>query len=129
MNERLRKTFDALLEEVLAELPGRLQRLLQEVPLIVDDRPDPGTLERTGLRHPRDLCGLYTGIPLTGRSVQHSGTLPDKLCLFREGIAAAARGSAGRQAELKRQIRITVLHEMGHHFGLDEDDLRELGYQ
>ncbi len=131
MNAELRENFDKLLEAVLAEMPTDLQRLLEEVPLIVDDRPDPATMGRLGFDDPCRLCGLYTGIPLTRRSVQHSGNLPDKIQIYREGIICSAGDARGRvtEAALKRQIRITVLHEMGHHFGLKESDLRERGYQ
>ena len=131
MDRDLAEKFDRLLEQVLAELPDNLKRLLEEVPLIVDDLPDPATMQRLGFAQPRWLCGLYSGIPLTRRSVQHSGTLPDRIQIYREGVICSAAGGGGRATEagLKRQIRITVLHEMGHHFGLKEADLRKLGYQ
>ena len=123
--------FDRLLERVLEALPEELSTLLEEVPLVVDDLPDKEICLRMGLRHKLDLCGLYTGIPLTGRSVEHSGTLPDVITIFRRGILSAARGRDGevRDAALRRQIRLTVLHEIGHHFGMTEDDLRQYGYE
>ena len=127
----LRRRFDRLLDEVIAELPAALRRLLEEVPLLVEDAPSRALAEQLGLKGLRGLCGLYTGVPLTDRSVWHSGVLPDKLQIFREGIIAAAPTAGGRftDAGLKRQIQMTVLHEMGHHFGLDEKDLRKLGYE
>ncbi len=128
MRQRERDDFDDLLEEVIEELPDHLRDLLEEVPLIVDDRPDRATMDEVGCRHPRDLCGLYTGIPLTDRSVTHSGVFPDRMAIFREGIVRAAGGGPCGPKALKRQIRITLLHEMGHHFGLEEHDLRKLGY-
>ena len=122
--------FDRLLERVLEALPEELSTLLEEVPLVVDDLPDKETCLRMGLRHKLDLCGLYTGIPLTGRSVEHSGTLPDVITIFRRGILSAARGRDGevRDTALRRQIRLTVLHEIGHHFGMTEEQLRRYGY-
>ena len=130
MDSRLRKRFDALLEEELANLPDQLRQLLEEVPLIVDDEPTDEVLSRTYLSDPDCLCGLYTGIPLTRRSVRHSGVLPDKVQLFRRGILIAAAGGDGRirTDRLRRQIRITLLHEIGHHFGFSESQLRKLGY-
>lgn len=121
--------FDALLEEVLTSLPDELHRLLEEVPLVVEDWPSDEDLRQLGARRREALCGLYTGIPLTRRSVQHSGTLPDVIRIFRLGILTAAdrRGRVTDRA-LKRQIRTTVLHEIGHHFGLGEADLRRYGY-
>jgi len=123
------RDFDRLLEQVLDELPGHLLALLEEVPLIVEDRPSPRVLQETGLE-PYQLCGLYTGIPLTDRSVMHSGTMPDTITIYRLGIISAAGDRRGRVTggRLLREIRKTVLHEIGHHFGFDEDDLREYGY-
>lgn len=131
MKPDLRRRFDRLLDEVIAELPVHLRRLLEEVPLVVDDLPSRDLATELGVTDPRTLCGLYTGIPLTERSVWQSGVLPDRLRIFRRGIVDSASGPRGRLTDenLKRQIRITVLHEMGHHFGLDEGDLLKLGYQ
>lgn len=126
--------FDELLEQVLGELPEHLHQLLEEVPLIVEDRPSSRLMDEMNLDPRRsDLCGLHWGIPLTQRSVHHSGSLPDRMMIFREPVMRLAwsRGSSRSSAtlaELQRQIRITVLHEIGHHFGLDEDDLAALGY-
>jgi len=130
VKETVQQRFDRLLEQVLAELPENLTRLLDEVPIVVDERPGADVLRHLGVADSQVLCGLYTGIPLTRRSVLHSAVMPDKVQIFREGIVAAASSANGIATDdsLKRQIRITVLHEMGHHFGLDEKDLRRLGY-
>ena len=130
MNPQQRRRFDELLERVLAELPPTVHELIDKVPLHVEDYPSPRVMEETGVRHREELCGLYTGIPLTERSVTHSGTLPDVVTIYREGILAAASDMDGRvrTKRLLREIRITVLHELAHHHGLDEDELRELGY-
>jgi predicted Zn-dependent protease with MMP-like domain len=127
-----RQRFDELLEEVLAELPETVIRLLDEVPLVVEDYPSEKVVQGMGLRHRGELCGLYSGIPLIERSVEQSGQLSDCVTLFREGILHAARHDdpAGRLRKecVREQIRITILHELGHHHGLDEDELDELGY-
>jgi predicted Zn-dependent protease with MMP-like domain len=77
-----------------------------------------------------ELCGLHSGVMLTERSVEQSGDLPTQIHIFRDGIAAQAGGwPAGAPEEnLRTEIRTTVLHEIGHHFGLEEDDLDDLGY-
>jgi len=126
----LRDKFDRHLETVLAEIPERVHKLLEKVPLHVEDHPSDDVLRKVGVEDREDLCGLYTGIPLTQRSVEHSGTLPDVVTIYREGIISAARDARGHvsKAALRREIRTTVLHEIGHHHGLDERELTELGY-
>ena len=130
MNTHDRDHFDRLLEDVLEELPPLVHELIEKVPLHVEDYPSQQVLETTGVHDRRCLCGLYTGVPLTERSVMQSGMLPDVVTIYREGILSAAMGPDGRiaTAELRRQIRITILHELAHHHGLDEDELRRLGY-
>ena len=130
MDDNLRNYFDSQLEQVLQQLPPQIHTLLEEVPLVVDDFPTPAILKMLKVRRRDSLCGLYTGIPLTKRSVQHSGIPSDVIHIFREGICGESRTSRGLldEQELRRQIRITILHEVGHHFGLTEQDLRELGY-
>ncbi|MFA6135061.1 MAG: metallopeptidase family protein [Phycisphaerae bacterium] len=131
MRGQQRNLFDRLMEEVLDDLPPELHGLLEEVPLVVDDEPSDEVLDDMGGRGDKDyLCGLYTGIPLTRRSVEHSGHLPEVITIFRRGILAAAADRHGRltDGELRRQIRLTILHEIGHHFGMTEEDLRRYGY-
>ena len=130
INNQLRKQFDTLLDEVVAQLPPHILDLVNEVPLVVDDYPSAEVLKQTGIRYRGQLCGLYTGIPLTERSVWQSGTLPDRIMIYREGILNMAADRSGHitPERLREQIRITVLHEIGHHHGLTEDDLVELGY-
>lgn len=131
MTPRERARFDRLLEEALGHLPGHLRALLDEVPLIVDDRPTAAMLQSLGLESDESLAGLHTGIPMTERSVEHSGVMPDEIRIFREGVVDIAGGWKGPEADdrVYDEIWITLLHEMGHHFGLDEDDLTALGYE
>jgi predicted Zn-dependent protease with MMP-like domain len=125
-----RELFDELLEQVLAELPESLIDKLDDIPLIVEDYPSDEVLDDLDIDDATYLCGLHTGIPLTERSVEHSGALPDIINIYRDGVLNLSLDDEGYIDEqtLRRQIRITVLHELGHHFGLDEDDLRKLGY-
>lgn len=130
MDSALRDYFDGLLDEVLAELPEQVHRLLDQVTMYVDDYPSPKILGQLQIPDRRQLCGLYTGIPLGERSVQHSGVLSDAVHVFREGVLSRASNLHGRieTEKLRREIRITVLHELGHHFGIGEEELRKLGY-
>jgi len=130
LDDRTRARFDRELEWVLERLPERIHELIEEVPLHVEDHPSPRVMAELGVRRRNQLCGLYTGIPISERSIQHSGQMPDVVTIFREGILAAARGYDGRlrRDRLREEIRITVLHELAHHHGIDEDELWELGY-
>jgi predicted Zn-dependent protease with MMP-like domain len=130
LNPRTRRRFDQQLERVLEKLPRLVHRLIEKVPLHVEDYPSPAVLEEMGIEYRDELCGLFTGMPLTQRSVDHSGTLPDVVTIYREGILAAAADDDGRirSDRLREQIRITILHELAHFHGLNEDELRELGY-
>lgn len=134
MPPQFRERFDALLERELDALPGRVRGVLEEVPLHVMDEPDPRILHDLGVQ-PEDieaateeLCGLHTGFMLTERPIELDAVLPDEIHLFRRGIALMAGGWDTDDETLSEQIRITLLHEIGHHFGLEEDDLDELGY-
>ena len=130
MNPRERCRFDEQLEGVLERLPPMIHELLERVPLHVEDYPSEEVMEQMDMEYIDDLCGLYTGIPIGEKSVTHSGTMPDVVTIYREGILSAATDAQGRIAtdRLREQIRITVLHELAHHHGLTEDDLRKLGY-
>jgi predicted Zn-dependent protease with MMP-like domain len=100
------------------------------VPLVVEDYPSREVMRRMKVRHPSHLCGLYTGIPLIKRSVNDWGVPSDVIHIYRLGILSQARTRDGGvdEAELREQIRKTILHEYGHHVGLTERDLRGLGY-
>ena len=133
MDPKLRDLFDNLLEQVLRQLPGWINNLLDEVPLHVEDYPSDDVLDMMQIDDRDSLCGLYTGIPLTQKlSMLDQGRFPDPnaVTIYREGIMRAAYDRRGRltEKELLRQIKITVLHELGHHHGLNEDDLTRLGY-
>lgn len=115
--------FGELVEQALASLPPQFAEQLEEVPIEVRDKPTSRHLRslrgRGGL-----LLGLYDGVPLDQRSVEMSGVRPAVIYLFQENIET----SSADEHELIEQVRVTVLHEIGHHFGMDEDDLDELGY-
>ena len=130
MKPEARKYFDEQLEIVLGGMPPRVHNLLDEVPLLVEDHPSSRIMHELGVRRRHHLCGLYTGIPLTQRSIDQSGVPSDVIYVFREGVIGLATDRHGRldEAELRRQIRITVLHELGHHHGLGEEELERLGY-
>ncbi|PQO42517.1 metallopeptidase family protein [Blastopirellula marina] len=130
MDDQTRENFDLHLEQVLAKLPQNIATLLNKVPMIVEDYPSDALVRQLGLRNRRQLCGLYTGIPLTKRSIEGPAVPSDAIQIFREGILGQTHYVAGRVTTeaLQEQIRITILHELGHHFGMTEEDLQEIGY-
>lgn len=138
-SDRARGRFDKIVEAVLAQLPESLHTLLEESPLIVEDAPSDDLMRSLDMDpSEEDLCGLHSGIAITERSVSESGQLPESIQIFRRGILDAAGGwdvtadedglPIGGEVAVEREIRITILHEIGHHFGLSEEDLERLGY-
>lgn len=138
MNPRDRERFDELVESEIARLPAEVRSWVDRVPIIALDEPSNAMLADLGIpkedwAEERDgLCGLHSGVALPDRSIDgwaEEGT--DQIHLFRKGIVSAAGGWSSDQdmdERLIEEIRITLLHELGHHFGLDEDDLDDLGY-
>jgi predicted Zn-dependent protease with MMP-like domain len=130
MNRSEREQFDRILDQVLSELPDLAKATLEEIPLIVEDYPSPSIRKAEGLKYRDELCGYFEGVPKIERSVSDGYVLPNRIYVFREGNLSLAIDEEGNidSAELQRQIRITVLHEIGHYLGLSEEDLTELGY-
>jgi predicted Zn-dependent protease with MMP-like domain len=116
--------FAELVERALASLPPQFAAAIEEVPVEILPASTPAHRRRAGVGRRDLLLGLYQGIPRTQRSVEHSGNMPDVIYVFQEDVELAV----DTEADLVEQVRITVLHELGHHFGMDEDDLDELGY-
>ena len=106
--------FEELVAEALDTLPPELSRLMDNVVVFVED-------EKPG--RPR-LLGLYEGVPLTSRGHYYAGHLPDRITIYRRPIERRCRSDE----EIVEQVRITVVHEIAHHFGIEEDRLHELGY-
>jgi len=104
--------FEALVADALATIPDDLRSEIENVAIIIDNESPPGS-----------LYGLYEGIPLTNRGT-YAGVSPDRITLFLATICRSARTTE----ELARLVRVTLLHEVGHHFGIGEARLRELGW-
>ncbi len=106
--------FEILVGEALDGIPDDLGRLMQNVVVLVEDRSPPG----------RNLLGLYYGVPLTQRGTNYAGILPDTITIYRLPIL---RQCTTRE-DVIDQVRITVVHEVAHHFGITDERLDELGY-
>jgi len=105
--------FEEMVATALDSLPPELGRLMSNVAVTVEH--DPG---------PPGLLGLYEGIPLTSRTTQYAGVLPDRITIYRQAICAICR----TEDEVADEVRRTVVHEVAHHFGIDDDRLDELGW-
>jgi len=109
-----REPFEALVERALDEIPDEIAALVHNVVVLVEDEPpanDP------------DLLGVYDGVSLTERGADHTG-LPDRITIFRNPLLDLCAD----EDELVSEVRITVVHEIAHHFGIDDDRLHDLGY-
>ncbi|GII52636.1 hypothetical protein Pth03_10250 [Planotetraspora thailandica] len=105
--------FEELVAAALDTIPPKLAKVMDNVVVVVvDDPPEPG------------LLGLYTGIPLTERGEWYSGVLPDRIEIYRNPTLEICE----TEADVVEEVRITVVHEIAHHFGIDDDRLHELGW-
>ena len=105
--------FEEMVGTALERLPDQFGRLLSNVAVMVEhDTGPPG------------LLGLYEGIPLTSRGIQYSMVLPDRITIYRQAICARCE----TVDEVADQVRRTLIHEVGHHFGMDDERLSELGW-
>ena len=120
-----RKDFARTLREALLELPPMFRDALVNVAVVVEEWPPEDLLNELGVPPDDTLYGFYHGVPLPERSVLDSGLLPDKISVYRGPLIEDFPG----RTELCRQIRITLLHEIGHYFGMDEEELSRLGYE
>ena len=110
--------FEELVAKALDDLPEDFAELLENVAVVVEEEPTEEDLASVDLEPEDELYGLYQGVPLSGRD-SHYIALPDRVVIYRGPIL---RGCASRR-EVIREVRDTVVHELGHHFGLDEDDM------
>lgn len=113
--------FEQLVEEALDEIPGELARFMENVAVVIEDRAHPDFDPGGG----QVLLGLYQGVSLTRRSpVSYFGAMPDRITIFREPHRWLANSEDG----LRALVRRTVIHEVGHHFGISDARLHELGW-
>ena len=115
--------FEQMVADALDEIPPELGNEMENVAVIVEDWPTRRQLASVGAGG--TLLGLYEGIPLTKRGpMSYTGVSPDRITIFRGPLTHLARDDA----DLARRVRVTVLHEVGHYFGMSDDRLREMGW-
>lgn len=115
--------FESLVYQAVESLPGEFRDRLENIDVIVADRPTHRQLATLGNDRNHTLLGLYEGVPLTRRSYGYGMVIPDKITIFQEPIEAMCKSDSKIIAEVRR----VVLHEIAHHFGIDDDRLKELG--
>ncbi|KFI68841.1 putative Zn metallo-peptidase [Bifidobacterium magnum] len=115
--------FDAAVEEALASVPPRFQQALDNIAIVTAKEPTAAQLSEAHT-HGGELLGLYQGVPLPRRTTAYAGVLPDKITIFQEPHERVCN----TREQLVDQIRVTVLHELGHYFGFDDAYLHSHGY-
>ncbi len=115
--------IEAIARRTLDRLPSPFAESLGEIVLLIEEVANPDTARRLGLRHPMQLSGLYEGVPLNRHSVQQSGTLPERITLYRRPIISEWQST---RVSLEQLVSHIVIHEVGHHFGFSDDDMHAL---
>jgi len=118
-----RQRFEGLVQQALADLPKRFREALKNIAVVVEEEASPGLLREYGYAPEDHLLGLYEGIPLPERGAHYGNVLPDKITIFQRPLEALCRSDE----EVIEQIRETLIHEVAHYFGIDDDRLDELG--
>jgi predicted Zn-dependent protease with MMP-like domain len=117
-----RGRFEQLVADALRTIPRRFRRAISNLAIVVEDEPSPNLLEELDVEPHSTLFGLYQGIPLTERRWDYGNTLPDRILLFQGPHVRAARSDA----DLVQSIGETLIHEVGHYFGMSEEQIRDV---
>jgi predicted Zn-dependent protease with MMP-like domain len=117
-----RPAFEQLVQEALATIPPRFRQRLKNLAIIVEDEPDPQLLDDMEVPEGETLLGLYHGVPLTERSWDDGNRLPDRITLFQDPLERASDDDE----DLVTAIGETLIHEIGHYFGLSEEELEDI---
>ncbi len=116
-----RKRFEELVAEAIDGLPDDFRKKLENIAIVVEDKP---SREIQSKFRGELLLGLYTGVPLSNRSVWSNYPLPDFIAIYQRNIERICR----TDREIIDQVQRTVMHEIGHYFGMDEEELRDSGF-
>jgi predicted Zn-dependent protease with MMP-like domain len=117
-----RERFRQLVSEAIDTIPLRFRRELTNLAIVVEDQPSPDLLEEMEIEPPDTLFGLYQGTPLTERRWDHGNVLPDRIALYQEPIEEVSE----TEDEVVTEIGETLIHEIGHYFGLSEEEIEEI---
>jgi len=117
-----REQFRALVDEALQTIPEKFRDAMTNIAIVIEDVPNAAQLDEVGLEPPDTLLGLYEGTPLTERQWAHGNVLPDKITLFQRPIEEDSESDD----DVVVAIGETLIHEIGHYFGLSEDEIEEI---
>jgi predicted Zn-dependent protease with MMP-like domain len=117
-----RKQFENLVAEALASIPRRFKKAMQNIAIVVEDEPSAELLEEMEIEPPDTLLGLYQGTPLTERGWGHGNALPDRVLIFQ----GPHERDADDEEDLVVAIGETLIHEIGHYFGMSEEQIEEI---
>jgi len=117
-----RRQFEALVERALRRLPRPFRERLANIAVVVEDWPDDQTLDEMGIEPPDTLYGLYRGVDVTHRDSTYANVLPDTVTIYQGPIEE----DCGDEADMAGRVRETVIHEIGHYFGLDDDTMERI---
>jgi predicted Zn-dependent protease with MMP-like domain len=117
-----RKEFEQHVADALASIPRRFRKAMQNIAIVVEDEPSPALLGEMGIEPPDTLLGLYQGVPLTERSWGYGNALPDRVLIFQGPHERAAED----EDDLVVAIGETLIHEIGHYFGMSEEQIEEI---
>ncbi|HVG55727.1 MAG TPA: metallopeptidase family protein [Vicinamibacterales bacterium] len=118
-----REQFRRLVNEAVMLIPRRFRREMKNLALVVEDEPSAGLLAEMEIEPPDSLYGLYQGVPLPERTWTYGNTLPDRITLFQRPIEEECEGD---EDEVRAVIGETLIHEVGHYFGLSEEEIEEI---
>jgi len=118
-----RDAFERLVVEAVALIPKRFRREMRNLALVIEDEPSADLLAEMEIDPPDTLYGLYHGTPLTERSWGHGNTLPDRITIYQNPIEEDCDGD---EDEIRAQIGETLIHEVGHYFGLSEEEIEAI---
>lgn len=117
--------FAELVDEAVTSLPAEFEKYMENLSIDIQPRPTRELLRSMRIPRRELLLGVYHGVPLTEKSVSSTVEYPEQVVIFQRNVEAVCDS----EDEIVEQVRKTVLHEVGHHFGLDEEELRRLGYE
>jgi predicted Zn-dependent protease with MMP-like domain len=117
-----REKFRGLVSEALDSIPAAFRRRMENIAVVVEDWPPPEVLDELEIEDPHELLGLYQGVPLDERGATPGGALPDRIAIYQRPIEALSEDPA----QVRSIVRDTVIHEVGHYFGLSDEEIERL---